>query len=579
MLIQWKSYAALRIFSASLATVKLLSMPALLNTSNATIKAFLLLSILILFVGCESTLPRSENPTYNQPTVDTVEPLSTPIKVVIEPELASLSETKVDQEPIFSTIEQESDIWNRLRKGFRLHQPIHPRIEREIEWYTRHPSYIARIQERAAPLIYFILEEAEKRNMPTEVVLLPVVESAFQPFAYSHGRAAGLWQFIPSTGRHYGLKQNWWYDGRRDIIASTHAALDFLQHLARTFDGDWELALAAYNSGSGTVSRSIRKNRKRGKETNFWSLKLPKETQDYVPRLLAISKIIDNPSIYGITLDPIPNRPQIGTVDIGSQLDLALAAEMAEMSIKELSSFNPAYNRWATAPDGPHRLMLPLEKIPTFQAALEKLPPSQRMHWKRYKIKTGDSLGVIAREHNTTLSLLKKINKIKGNRIRAGKYLLIPVSSKDHRYYAYSATQRKQRIKNIPRKGNRLTHTVEHGDSLWDIARAHKVSHRKLAKWNGMAPGDTLQLGQELVIWSKSNPIQHNIQIPNIDHTPFNRQSTISYRVRKGDSLARIAQRFNVRVADLRRWNRLPSKYLQPGQKIKLYVDITAQTL
>jgi len=565
------------IFRLTEATAKLLSMPAYLNTSNTIIKIFLLFSTLALLIGCNSTQLRSETPSRDQQAVVA---LPKPIKATIELKQAPiLNETKVDQEPIFSTTKQEDDIWSRLRKGFRLHQPVHPRIEREIKWYASHPGYIARIQERAAPLIHFILEEAEKRNMPTEVVLLPVVESAFQPFAYSPGRAAGLWQFIPSTGRHYGLKQNWWYDGRRDIMASTHAALDFLQTLARTFDGDWELALAAYNSGSGTVSRAIRKNRKRGKETNFWSLKLPKETQDYVPRLLAISKIIDNPSIYGITLDPIPNQPQIGTVNIGSQLDLALAAEMAEMSIKELSSFNPAYNRWATAPDGPHRLTLPLTKIPAFQAALEKLPPSQRLRWKRYKIKMGDSLGVIARKHNTTLSLLKKVNKIKGNRIRAGKHLLIPVSSKDGRYYAYSATQRKQRIKNTPRKGNRLTHTVERGDSLWDIARAHKVSHRKLAKWNGMAPGDTLQLGQELVIWSQSKTIQPDIQIPNIDQTPFNSQSTISYRVRKGDSLARIAQRFNVRIADLRRWNRLPSKYLQPGQRIKLYVDITAQTL
>ncbi len=569
------------IFRLTKATAKLLSMPAHLNISNAIIKAFLLLSMLVLLVGCNSAQLRSEIPSHNQQTVvGVVEALPTPIKAIIEPKQTPiLNEIKVDQEPIFSTTKQEDDIWSRLRKGFRLHQPVDPRIEREVEWYTRHPGYIARIQERAAPLIHFILEEAEKRNMPTEVVLLPVVESAFQPFAFSPGRAAGLWQFIPSTGRHYGLKQNWWYDGRRDIIASTHAALDFLQTLARTFDGDWELALAAYNSGSGTVSRSIKKNRKRGKETNFWSLKLPKETQDYVPRLLAISKIIDNPSIYGITLDPIPNQPQIGTVDIGGQLDLALAAEMAEMSIKEIYSFNPAYNRWATAPDGPHRLTLPLTKIPTFQAALEKLAPSQRLRWKRYKIKAGDSLGVIARKHNTTLSLLKKVNKIKGNRIRAGKHLFIPVSSKGGRYYAYSATQRKQRIKNTPRKGNRLTHTVKHGDSLWDIARAHKVNHRKLAKWNGMALGDTLRLGQELVIWSKSTSAQSNIQIPNIDQTPFNSQSTISYRVRKGDSLARIAQRFNVRVADLRRWNRLPSKYLQPGQRIKLYVDITAQTL
>jgi membrane-bound lytic murein transglycosylase D len=542
-------------------------------------KALFFITISLLLTGCNSAQTRPEASVKQEQPTKVAEAQPAAVKVVEIEQSSAPEENIVDQEPIFSTVKLKDDIWVRLRRGFALHQPVHPRIEQEVEWYVSHPGYLTRIQERAAPLIHFIVEEAEKRNMPTEVVLLPVVESAFQPFAYSPGRAAGLWQFIPSTGKHYGLKQNWWYDGRRDIIASTHAALDFLQSLARTFNGDWELALAAYNSGSGTVGRAIRKNRKLGKATDFWSLKLPKETQGYVPRLLAIAKVIDNPAFYGIKLDPIPNTPQIGTVDIGGQLDLALAAEMAELSIKELYRFNPAYNRWATAPKGPHRLTLPLNKIPTFQAALAKLAPSERLRWKRYKIKQGDSLGVIARKHNTTLALLKQVNKIRGNRIRVGKHLLIPVSSKGRHHYAYSATQRKNKIKNTARTGNRHTHRVEQGDSLWDIARAYKVNHRKLAKWNGIAPGDTLRLGQELVIWSKRKKAKPTIQIPNIDQTPFNRQSSISYRVRKGDSLARIAQRFNVRIADLRRWNSLPSKYLQPGQRLKLYVDITEQTL
>lgn len=554
-----------------------------LNTVNhlPALRVILFLSISLLLVGCNSLLERSESPSSNlQSTVVTKKAVQAE-----EPSQEAIAEKRikplhvVNQAPIFNTPKREKNIWDRMRRGFRLHQPVHSHITAEIEWYASHPAYISRIQERAAPLLYFILEEAEKRNMPTEIALLPVVESAFQPFAYSSGRAAGLWQFIPSTGKYYGLKQNWWYDGRRDIIASTRAALDFLQDLARTFNGDWELALAAYNSGSGTVGRAIKKNRKRGKATDFWSLKLPKETQGYVPRLLAIATVIDNPAIYGITLDPIPNTPQIGSVDIGGQLDLALAAEMAEMPIKEIYRFNPAFNRWATAPNGPHRLTLPLENIPTFQAALERLDPSQRLRWKRYKIKPGDSLGVIARKHNTTLALLKQVNKIRGNRIRAGKHLLIPVSSKGRRHYAYSAPQRKAKIKNTTRKGTRQTHTVEAGDSLWDIARAHKVNHRKLAKWNGMAPGDTLRLGQELVIWTHTKISRATIQLPDISNSPIKGPNAISYRVRKGDSLARIAQRFNVRIADLRRWNRLPSKYLQPGQRLKLFVDITEQTL
>ena len=553
------------IFRFTESTTRQSSMPEYQNanrlTGFSTVKApFFLFITLLIF--CHSALVVAKM----VPQTAAAEELDEPVRVV-------------DQQPIFSTPKREDDIWSRMRKGFRLHQPVDPRITTEIEWYASHPDYIARVQERAAPLLYFILEEAEKRNMPTEFVLLPVVESAFLPFAYSPGRAAGLWQFIPSTGRHYGLKQNWWYDGRRDIIASTRAALDFLQTLARYYKGDWELAMAAYNSGAGTVNKAIKKNRKRGKTTDFWSLKLPEETQGYVPRLLAIAKLIDNPAIYDIKLDLIPNQPQIGTVDIGGQLDLALAAEMADMPIEAIYRFNPAFNRWATAPDGPHHLTLPLTKIPTFQAALEKLDPSQRLRWKRYKIKYGDSLGVIAQKHNTTLSLLKQVNKISGNQIRAGKHLLIPVSSKGRQHYALSATQRKQKIKNSARKGTRLSHSVESGDSLWDIARLYKVNHRKLAKWNGMAPGDTLHLGQELVIWSNSSTGSAKVQIPDISSSPVNTPNAIAYRVRKGDSLSRIAQRFKVKIADLRRWNRLPGKYLQPGQKLKLYIDITEQTL
>lgn len=564
-------------------------MPVQQNTSptiiQSTVCAVLLLLVAWLLTGCNSAPVGSATPVTNDQSFTPVVTEAPIVEVDEAPQANAADEIneephrQADQESIFSSQKSLDDIWSRMRQGFRLHQPLHPRITKEIEWYSSHPDYIVRIQERAAPLLHFILEETEKRGMPSEFALLPAVESAFLPFAYSPGRAAGLWQFIPSTGRHYGLEQNWWYDGRRDIITSTRAALDFLQALAKIFDGDWELALAAYNSGSGTVSRALKKNRKRGKGTDFWSLKLPKETQDYVPRLLAISKIIGNPAIYGITLDPIPNKPQIGTVDIGGQLDLALAAEMAGMPIKDIYRFNPGFNRWATAPDGPHHLTLPLDNIPPFLTALEKLDPSQRLRWKRYKINPGDSLSVIAKKHNTTLALLKQVNKIKGNRIRAGKHLLIPVSSQGRSHYALSATQRQQKIKNTTREGARITHQVQRGDNLWDIARTHKVSHRKLAKWNGMAPGDTLRLDQELVIWKQATNDYSGIELPNINNGPANRSNAISYRVRKGDSLARIAQRFNVRIADLRRWNKLPEKYLQPGQKLKLYVDITEQTL
>jgi membrane-bound lytic murein transglycosylase D len=249
---------------------------------------------------------------------------------------------------------------------------------------------------------------------------------------------------------------------------------------------------------------------------------------------------------------------------------------MADLPIQDLYLLNSGFNRWATDPEGPHRLNLPLDKVEDFVAALEKMPPEQRLSWKRYKIKKGDSLSVIARHHKTTAKLLRKINKLRGNNIRAGKYLLIPVSSKSLDHYVYSAEQRKANIQNRPRQGNKLFYVVKPGDSLWKIARNYNVSYRKLAKWNGMAPSDPLKAGQKLVIWTGRTV---TADISPLDLQPSGTQSSLHYRVRRGDSLSRIAQRFNVSVSDLKRWNTLRGKYLQPGQRLKLYVDVTEQTL
>jgi membrane-bound lytic murein transglycosylase D len=475
-------------------------------------------------------------------------------------------------------------IWERLNNGFMLPVPNHPRVAREIAWFAKHQEYLIRLQDRSRPYLYHIVEEVERRGMPMELALLPAVESAFQPFAYSHGRAAGLWQFIPATGKRYGLKQNWWYDGRRDVVAATDAALDMLQALNRQFDGDWELALAAYNAGSGNVRRAIRKNRKKGKPTDFWSLDLPRETRSYVPRLLALCSVLKNPEEHGLQpMMPIADEPYFATVDIETQLDLALAAEMAGIELDDLYRLNPGFNRWATDPSGPHRLSIPVENANQFREKLAQLDPDKRVSWKRYKIKSGDNLGSIARKHGTSVALLRQINKLKGTNIRAGKHLLIPVATKRLDHYALSADQRKTKILNTKRSGDQVVHTVRSGETLWEIARKYKVGHRSLAKWNGMAPRDTLRVGQELVVWVKrgSKVAQATAQplAINTDMRPPNSKSSVRYRVRKGDSLAKIAQRFNVRVADLKRWNSFSSKYLQPGQKIKLYVDVTAQTL
>ncbi|MCK5003434.1 MAG: LysM peptidoglycan-binding domain-containing protein [Gammaproteobacteria bacterium] len=466
-------------------------------------------------------------------------------------------------------------VWQHVRAGFKLESHTDKKaLQSQLTWYAGHKSYIQRVMKRSDPFLHYILSEAEDRGLPTELVLLPIVESAFQPFAYSHGRAAGIWQFIPATGRLYGLKQDWWYDGRRDIYTSTQAALKYLTNLNKLFKGDWLLALAAYNSGSGTVQRAIRKNKKRNKPTDFWSLDLPKETRSYVPKLLALKELISHPQKYEISLRCIPHVPGFKRVDAGSQIDLALAAELAEIKLDTLYNYNPAYNRWATPPEGPHQLLLPADAADTLMANLENLDDKDRIRWQRHRIESGETLGHIALKYDTTVKHLRKVNRIRGNNIRAGKHLLIPVASRKRTDYALSAGQRLSSIQNSSKGKTRITYIVKKGDSFWELSRKYDVGMHKLAKWNGMAIRDPLRQGQKIVVWKNNSPTQARLS----QRKPSDTIQSISYTVRNGDSLSRIASRYSVSVNDLHRWNVIKSKYLQPGQRIKVYIDITEQT-
>lgn len=488
------------------------------------------------------------------------------------PANTSIPEKKIEKVVLSSS---EDDVWKRISNGMTFSKQSYPRLQSHINWYQRNQDYVDRMTERATPYLHFIVEEVERRGMPSEIALLPIVESAFQPFAYSRGRASGIWQFIPATGRLYGLKQNWWYDGRRDIYKSTHAALNYLQKLHKEFNGDWLLALAAYNSGEGTVHKAIRKNKRRGKKTDFWSLHLPRETRGYVPRLIAISQIVHDPAKYNLKFNPIKNDQYFTRVDIKGQLDLALAADMAGISMDELYRLNPAFNRWATSPKGPHKLLLPVDKKTGFTEKLAALPKEKRMRWIRHRIRQGDTLGQIAEKYHTTASVIRRSNKIRGNMIRAGRNLIIPVASKSRGRYALSVGQRLASVQHTPRSGHKIFHTVRRGDTLWDISMLYKVSVHRLAKWNAMATRDTLRLGQRLVIWTKIRKVSL-LQTPS-RHSGV--QQVIRYVVRKGDSLARIASRFKVSVAQLLRWNSLKRyKHIQPGQRLKLFVDVTRQS-
>lgn len=462
-------------------------------------------------------------------------------------------------------------LWAKIRNGYQLQDYYNPRMDTYIAYYGRHQKYLDRVSARGDRYLHYIVSELEKRDMPMELALLPIIESAFDPFAYSHGRASGIWQFIPNTGKAFGLNQDWWYDGRRDIVASTDAALDYLQQLAKRFDDDYLLALAAYNAGGGNVNKAIRRNRKAGKPTDFWSLKLPRETRAYVPQLLALSRVIGAPEQHQLTLKEIPDTPYFEKIDIESQIDLAQAATLASIDMDELQLLNPAFNRWATAPDGPHYLLIPTDNVDLFKENLAQLPSEDRIGWERYTIKSGDSLLKIAGKYNTSVALLKDINNLSSNRIRQGKTLLIPIATKPEQYYALSAEQRlKNKQKRYKGKSGttKTQYKVQAGDSFWKIAKQYNVSVKSLAKWNGMAPRDPLKVGQTLLVWTDK---------PNTQKQSSAIVRKVNYRVRNGDSLAKIAGKFNLSVNDIQRWNPSSknSKYIQPGQSLKLFVDVT----
>jgi membrane-bound lytic murein transglycosylase D len=494
---------------------------------------------------------------------------------VAELELQRQLQEEAERQAAYAEHQRNTNAWYRLREGMQFTPVDNSRVDAQLKWFLEHPGYMQRVMERARPILPFVLDELEARNLPTELALLPIVESAYQAFAYSHGRASGMWQIIPSTGRYLGLKQNWWYDGRRDIIDSTHAAITYLESLANQFDGDWELALAAYNAGPGKIRSAVRYNKKHKRPTDFWHLtKIRNETRAYVPKMFALRELFAHPEKYGLDLVPINNEVSYEIVELDGQIDLALAAELAGITVNELYQLNPAFNRWATAPNGPHRLLLPRDKAEQFKLAVAEVPASKRVNWVRHKIKNGETLSHISEKYRTTIPLIKEVNNLRGTQIRAGKYLMVPTATRSLTTYSLSEHSRITATQNTNRSGDKQVHIVRSGQSLWSISRDYGVNTRALAKWNGIAPIDTLSIGQKLVVWTSSS----EPRAASLNQTrPSNALHALRYTVRKGDSLYLIANRFNVTVADIKRWNQV-GKYLQPGQKLKLYVDITSQS-
>lgn len=451
-------------------------------------KTITTLTVVLLIAGCSQNHTRSvELRLPVSPTLQTPAPQN---ETAPSSQKAALRHHPDD---LLSNEAAPADLWDRVRRGFRLLDNAPDTLPNSLSWYEQRQYHMDRVAELSSPYLYFVLEEVEKRGMPSEIALLPIVESDYRPFAYSRSGAAGIWQFIPSTGENYGLVQNAWYDGRRDIYTATHAALDFLQDLHDRLNNDWLLALAAYNSGGTTVERAIKTARRNGKSGDFWSIRslLPRETRHYIPKLLAISAIVKEPQRHNIVLKKIPNEPRITHITIEGRISLQVAARLAGLSIHDFRQLNPAFNYLMTPPDGPHHLMLPVDSAASFKWRLAQLDPGERLGQITHTVSAGESLSTIASQYDTTVVALKRANDLRGSLIYVGDELNIPVAGTT----TLSGT--------IPAD---TTHTVSDGDTLWGLARRYRVTISQLEKWNALTTGQPLMPGQQLIVLPR-NPI------------------------------------------------------------------------
>lgn len=451
--------------------------------------------------------------------------------------------------------EGNQDLWSRINRGITFApQSSHPRVEKFITWYQNNPSYFQPIFKRAPLYLGYITAQLERSKMPLELALLPFVESAYNPFAYSRSGAAGLWQFIPSTGDHMGLTRNWWYDGRRDIVRSTDAAIRYLSYLNKRFEGDWLLTLAAYNGGEGTVSRAMRRNVRAGKATDFWSLDLSRETSAYVPQLLALARICENPERYGLAFPSLTNSQVFTAVDIPGRINLDKAAELAGIDYDLISRLNPGLRRGVTPPEGPHRLLLPSSAVESFASRIAATPKHLWQPARQYIVKSGDTLGKIALHNGVPLAALKAENGLSSDRISIGRSLNIPGTG------VPTAMPLKRET-----NARLVYYRVRRGDSLWKIARIFEVNTRELAQWNQLNIEDTLRPGQTIRVYPGAGT---GMPVASANNKP---EIELRYRVKHGDSLYSIAQRHRISIADIMLWNRIKSSdLLHPGQYLRL---------
>lgn len=447
---------------------------------TAPLKSICLCTVLTTLVACQSsTTLEVENTSNTNPIA------SKPVDTIQKPALRQFKSPSIEStQPI-------DDVWDVIRNGLELQEYYyHADVTEQLQNYINNQSYFDLTVERARPFLNFIVTELEARELPLELALLPFVESGFNPNASSGENAVGLWQFMGATAASFGLQRDWWYDARRDPHASTIAALDYLEELLQQFDQDWLLALAAYNAGDGNVRRAIRRSTSVSGESPFWSLTLPRETRLHVPRVLALARLVNDSRNYGITLAPIAVEEPLSRVQVGTQIDLAQAAKLANMDYAALREFNPGYLQWATHPDQPQYLLLPHAEAISLESALAGLSPDQLLTWDHYQIQAGDTLAAIAKRYSTRVDVLQRTNNLRGSRIIAGRSLLIPRNPNTESIAAPYLRNEPQPT-SIP-----SSYRIRSGDNLWSIARRFNLRSADIAIWNGLDLNAVLHPGQ-----------------------------------------------------------------------------------
>lgn len=491
------------------------------------------------------------------------------------------------------------NLWDVLRSEFTLsHHEYNPIVQENIDWLMNDQDFLIRTATRSAPYLYFIHQQVKNRKLPVELVLLPIIESGYNPFIYSTAGAAGIWQMMPDTASGFGIKQDWWYDGRRDVVASTRAALDYLSYLFDFFDGNSLLAIAAYNSGEGAVMSAIRRNIREGKSTDFWSLPLPRETRTYVPRLLALAVIIAHPERYPLHFPAVRNAPYLAQVDVGGQIDLKRAADFAGLSLKNLQQLNPGFNRLVTHPNGPYKLVLPIENVEQFMVHLANTSLSHHIDWTQYRIKSGDSLESIAKRFKTTSYALKEINHLsRKDQLKKGMKLVIPrtittVLNSAHKYAPKEEGEPQNLAMESPAPKlasmegkNYSSDSMQSGDTLYmvrdkdtveKIAEHFNLPAQSVYIANRLRSSSVIHPGDQLLIPTHLAQAEPRDKAEEAELKRMDPGDTL-YMIRHGDTIEKIAQKFKTTVAAIRVANLMADNQLHEGEHLIVPTHLRAR--